>query len=158
MRSAYGYRTGSLESHKEFCKKHPDVKLSYDEYRNIIYSFNYMFVEHILETGEKVKLPAGLGDFSINKRKRKKTININGVEMINLPIDWKKTKEKGKRIYNFNFHTEGYNFKWNWFKRSARFKHSDLFYFKPSRITSRLLGHYLKVDEKYQHTYATWIM
>jgi nucleoid DNA-binding protein len=158
MRSAYGYRTGSLESHKEFCKKHPDVKLSYDEYKNIIYSFNYMFVEHILETGEKVKLPAGLGDFSINKRKRKKTINVNGVEMINLPIDWKKTKEKGKRIYNFNFHTEGYNFKWNWFKRSARFKHSDLFYFKPSRITSRLLGHYLKVDEKYQHTYATWIM
>lgn len=158
MRSAYGYRTGSLESHKEFCKKHPDVKLSYDEYKNIIYSFNYMFVEHILETGEKVKLPAGLGDFSINKRKRKKTINVNGVEMINLPIDWKKTKEKGKRIYNFNFHTEGYNFKWNWFKRSARFKHSDLFYFKPSRITSRLLGHYLKVDEKYQHTYATWII
>ena len=64
-----------------------------------------------------------------NKKKRKKIINVDGKEIINLPIDWQKTKQKGKVIYNFNFHTEGYFFGWMWFKDSARLRHSDLWYF-----------------------------
>jgi hypothetical protein len=81
---------------------------------------------------------------------------IKGEEYINLPVDWQKSKEKGKRIYNFNYHTEGYFFGWMWFKQSARFKNSDLWYFKPSRLTSRLLSHYLKTNDKYQHIYNEW--
>ena len=110
----------------------------------------------MLETGEKVKLPCGIGDFAINKKKRVRTTMVDGKEYINLPIDWKKTREKGKYIYNFNYHTEGYYFGWKWFKRSCRFKFSDLWLFKPTRQNSRLINHYLKVDEKYQHIYATW--
>jgi len=44
----------------------------------------------------------------------------------------------GKRIYNFNYHTEGFFFGWMWFKESARLKNIDLWYFKASRVTSRL--------------------
>ena len=77
-------------------------------------------------------------------------------EFINLAVDWKKTKEKGKIIYNFNYHTEGYFFGWVWFKESTRFKHSDLWYFKPTRVTSRLLAHYIQTNDKYQHIYRTW--
>ena len=51
-----------------------------------------------------------------------------------LPIDWQKTKEKGKVIYNFNYHTEGYFFGWLWFKESLLdLETADLWYFKPSR-------------------------
>jgi len=82
---------------------------------------------------------------------------VDGKEYINLPIDWQKTREKGKVIYNFNYHTEGFFFGWHWFKQNARFKHSDLWYFKPSRTTSRLLSHYIKADDKYQHIYREWI-
>ena len=39
---------------------------------------------------------------------------------------------------------------------TARFKNSDLWYFKPSRLTSRLLSHYLKTSDKYQHIYHEW--
>jgi hypothetical protein len=81
---------------------------------------------------------------------------VEGKEVINLPIDWQKSREKGKRIYNFNYHTEGYFFGWIWFRESTRLKNVDLWYFKPSRNTSRLLSHYIKTDDKYQHLYNEW--
>jgi nucleoid DNA-binding protein len=150
------WRSSSKDNYKIFCKKHPLIKLTFDEWRNIIYSFNEAFKNYILETGEKAKLPLGFGEFSINKKKRKKFKQVDGVEVINLPIDWQKSKEKGKRIYNFNYHTEGYFFGWMWFRETARLKHTNLWYFKPTRTTSRLLSHYIKTDEKYQHIYREW--
>lgn len=151
------WRSSSKDSYNLFCKKYPSIKLTYDEWRNILYTYNESFKEYILETGEKVKLPFGFGEFSINKKKRRKLKNsVDGKEFVNLPIDWQKTKEKGKIIYNFNYHTEGYFFGWMWFKNTARFKNSDLWYFKPSRLTSRLLSHYLKTNDKYQYIYNEW--
>lgn len=150
------WRSSSKDNYKGFCKKHPLIKLTFDEWRNIIYSFNESFKNYILETGEKAKLPLGFGEFSINKKKRKKFKKVDGVDVINLPIDWQKSKEKGKRIYNFNYHTEGYFFGWMWFRETARLKHTNLWYFKPTRTTSRLLSHYIKTDEKYQHIYREW--
>lgn len=155
MRIKIDWRSASKENYNNFCKKNPSIKLSFDEWRNILYSFNEDFKNYILETGEKAKLPFGFGEFSINKKKRRKKKGLND-EFVNLPIDWKKTKEKGKYIYNFNYHTEGYFFGWMWFKDSARLSHTELWYFKPTRTTSRLLSHYLKTDEKYQHLYREW--
>ena len=156
MRTKVDWRSASKENYSNFCKKHPSIKLTFEEWRNIIYSYTDGFREYILETGEKAKLPVGFGEFSINKKKRKKMKDVDGKEFVNLPIDWKKTKEKGKRIYNFNFHTEGYFFGWVWFKESARLRQTDLWYFKPSRTTSRMLSHYLKTEENYQHIYREW--
>jgi nucleoid DNA-binding protein len=149
------FRTASKENYKDFCKKNPTISLTFDEWRNILYSFNESFRNYILETGERAKLPYGFGEFTVNKKKRRKMKGLND-EFINLPVDWKKTKEKGKIIYNFNYHTEGYFFGWIWFKSTARFKHSDLWYFKPTRVTSRLLAHYIQTNDKYQHIYHTW--
>jgi len=155
MRMKVDWRSASKDNYNSFCKKHPSIKLTFDEWRNIIYSFNDAFKEYILETGERARLPFGFGEFSINKKKRRKMKGLKD-EYVNLPIDWKKTKEKGKKIYNFNFHTEGYFFGWMWFKKTARLKHSNLWYFKPSRNTSRLLSHYIRADDKYQHMYCEW--
>lgn len=157
MRVKVDYRTSSKDCYKDFCQKHPHIKLSYNEWLEIIYNFNEEFRNHILETGDKVKLPMGLGSFSINKKKRKmKKKSPDGAEFINLPIDWVKTKQKGKRIYNFNFHTDSYFFGWRWFKKEARFKHCTLFYFKPSRVSSRMINHYIKTNEMSQHIYKEW--
>lgn len=151
------WRSASKENYIAFCKKHPDIHVSFDEWKNIIYQFNESFRNYILETGKKERLPHGFGEFSINKKKRRKMkVTPEGAEHINLPIDWVKTKAKGKVIYNFNYHTEGYFFGWMWFKSSARLKGLDFWYFKPSRTTSRMLAHYLKTNEKYQHIYNQW--
>ncbi len=150
------WRSASKDNYKDFCKKNINIKLTFDEWRNILYLFNEQFKNYILETGDKARLPYGFGEFSINKKKRKKFKTIDGKEVINLPIDWQKTKEKGKRIYNFNFHTEGYFFGWMWFRDTARLRNADLWFFKPTRTTSRLLSHYIKTDDKYQHIYREW--
>lgn len=157
MRVAVDYRSASKTCYKTFRENHPDIEISYNEWLEIIYHFNEDFRDYILETGSKEKLPLGLGSFSINKKKRKmKKMSPEGKEFINLPVDWVKTREKGKIIYNFNFHTEGYFFGWMWFKTARLVKNIDVWYFKPSRVTSRLLSHYLKTDEKYQHIYREW--
>jgi len=156
MRVAVDWRSSSKDNYNNFCKSHPSLSITFDQWKNIIYTFNESFREYILETGEKAKLPFGFGEFSINKKKRKKMKLIDGKEFVNLPIDWQKTKAKGKIIYNFNYHTEGYFFGWTWFKETARFKQSDLFHFKPSRFTSRLLKHYLTTNDQYQHIYNEW--
>jgi hypothetical protein len=158
LRVSVDWRSSSKDNYVSFCKAYPTIKISFDVWKNILYTFNEEFKTYILETGEKAKLPGGIGEFSINKKKRKhiKTDPKTGREFINLPIDWKKTKEKGKIIYNFNHHTEGFYFGWMWFKKTARFRNSDLWYFKPTRVTSRLLSHYIKADNKYQHTYRQW--
>lgn len=156
MRTHVDWRSASRENYDDFCRRHPSITLTFDQWRNIIYSFNESFKEYILETGDKAKFPFGFGEFSINKKRRKKYKTVQGKEVINLPIDWVKTKQKGKIIYNFNFHTEGYFFGWYWFKTTARFKNADLWYFKASRSTSRLLAHYIKTNDRYQHLYREW--
>jgi len=155
-RTKIEWRSSSKANYEDFCKKHPTIKLSIDEWKGIIYTFNESFKEYILETGEKAKFPFGFGEFSINKKKRKKVVEINGKEKINLAIDWKKTREKHKVIYNFNFHTEGYFFGWIWFKNTCRIKNSDLWYFKPTRATSRILAHYINVNDTYKQLYHEW--
>lgn len=156
MRSSVEYSTVSKNNYIRFCKEHPETEISFEDWKNIQYTFTDLFREHLLETGEKGKFPAGIGQFSVVKRKRKKIRTFNGKEIINLPIDWKKTKAKGKHIYNFNHKTNGYSFRWMWFKESSIFKHARYFRFKPSRLSSRLIAHYLNIDEKYQHIYLEW--
>jgi nucleoid DNA-binding protein len=156
MRVKVDWRSGSKENYNDFCKTHPDIKLTFLEWKIIINEFIESFKQYLLETGEKAKLPYGFGEFAINKKKRKRIKSKDGREFINLPVDWKKTREKGKIIYNFNFHTEGYFFGWIWFKNTARVRNTVLWYFKASRATSRLLSHYLKVNESYQHIYREW--
>lgn len=156
MRVKMDWRSSSRENYNAFCKKHPGIKVSFDEWKNIIYTFNESFKNYILETGERAKLPFGFGEFSINKKKRRKVKDVDGKEFINLPVDWQRTKQKGKVIYNFNYHTEGYFFGWVWFKETARLRNTELWYFKPTRTTSRILSHYIKTDSKYQHIYREW--
>lgn len=150
------WRSSSKDNYKRFCKKYPTISPSFDQWRNVLFTFNDLIRSHILETGELVTFPYGIGAFSINKKKRRRFITVDGREKINLPIDWKKTKEKGKVIYNMNYHTEGYFFGWMWFKKTSRLRNIDLWFFKPSRTTSRMLSHYLKTDDKYQHLYREW--
>jgi len=158
MRVSVDYRSASKENYAGFCKKYPHIKLTFDQWRNILYGFNESFKNYLLETGAKGKLPFGFGEFAITKKKRKRVVTdpATGKDHINLPVDWKKSKEKGKKIYILNYHTEGYFFGWRWFKRTARLKFTDLWWFKPSRVTSRLLAHYIKTDNKYQFKYCEW--
>jgi hypothetical protein len=149
------YSQTSRSTYKLFCKEHKELKLSYLEFVNIIYTFNYGFRDYLLETGMKGKLPWGIGDFAISKRRPKqKKILEDGYELICLPVDWKKTREHGKKIYHLNTHSEGFKFRIKWFHNSVRFIFSEIWNFKPSRVTSRLIKHY--ITQGHQHRYYEW--
>lgn len=156
MRVKVEFRSCSRDCYKRFCETFPDVKISYSKWVDVIYTFNYNFRDHMLETGEKCKMPWGMGDFAVSKKKRKARYTCkDGHQFIILPIDWPKTRLKGKHVYNFNLHSDGWGFKWQWFIASARFKHAEIWFFKPSRISSRLIKHYVTQDD-YQQKYLDW--
>lgn len=158
MRSAREYRQASKATYNRFVEENPSINITYTEYQNIIYAFNYAFRDYLLETGEKAKLPWGIGNFAISKRIpiREKTNPKTGEPVISLPVDWKKTRELGYKVYHLNTHTEGYKFRVKWFISSARFKMCEIWTFKPNRITSRLINHYIRKDPPSQHRYQEW--
>lgn len=154
MRQKREYRMVSKESFEVFKKKNPTIKINYDTWKSIIYRFNYSFRDHLLESAEKAKLPWGFGEFAVKKIKSKKVVNWNGKDVIKLPVDWKKSKEMGKKIYHFNYHTEGYRFAYKWFIGTARFKNSNLFVFKAYRTSSRKIKEY--IEKGYDKKYLEW--
>jgi nucleoid DNA-binding protein len=160
MRVKVEYRSASREVFKRFCEAHPDVKISFAEWAKIIYTYNYLFRDHVLESGDRVKMPNGLGLFAINKKKIKTYKNFkdkNGKPYVNLRIDWAMTKKAGKRVYHMNKHTDGHSYKWLWLSKEARFFLSDIWNFTAARKSSRLLGTYLKKPNSiYAQLYKTW--
>lgn len=156
MRRPVSYRTASRRSYENFRLAFPSLPLTYQQWASIIYTFNYNFRDHLLESGERAKMPWGFGDFMVAKKKKKRYKTLpDGTERVNLSINWKATREEGKYIYYLNDHTEGYNFYWRWEPKSARFYNSSIWYFKPSRISSRLITHYLS-QPGYQDLYQCW--
>lgn len=152
------YRTVSKENYNRFCIENPEIKITFEKWKEVLYTYMELYTEYILETGEKTKIPYGFGGLSINKKKSKKTKEWNGKTYINLPVDWVKTKKEGKVIYNLNHHTEGYRFRWVWFKEYCHFYQSDLYTFKPCRELSRKLATYLKKpNSDYKDIYREWL-
>jgi len=160
MRVKVGYRSAGREAYKRFCSANPEIKIEYKDWSKVIYTFNEYFRDYMLETGAKVKMPYGFGPFAVNKKKLKLYKNFlgpDGKPYINLPIDWAKTKKAGKRVYHTNSHSDGYKYGWYWFSDEARFYLSEIWNFRPARLTSRIINTYVtKPDGKYGELYKVW--
>src|SRR5690606_28154683 len=141
-----------------------EQELSYSKYVKNLEVCNWMFVEYALRTGYKVSLPYGFGAIAVNKKmlkrykqyKDRKTGEL--IKVVNLRIDWKKTKELGKKIYHTNEHTDGYNFRWIWFSNESKIHLADLYIFKPGRYASRAISKYVKKpNNQYKEQYLEWL-
>lgn len=168
MRVKCQYRLTSKDNYEKFCIENDEFvkenNITFDTWLRIHDKFTSSIIGHILETGEKVKLPYGLGVLSINKVKTVRTKTHKGKTYYNLPIDWVKTKQEGKYIYNMNYHTDGYKYYWQWFKEDCRFYKSDLWWFKASRVVSRAIANKIKNNydknhnNYYSQLYNQWII
>lgn len=158
MRISTEYRTASVDTYSRFCLTYPELGLSYKQWSKILYDYSYTVRDYMLDSGDKTKLPFGIGYFAIAKKRPKKhKTDPNGKVWINLAIDWKKTKEEGKYMYLFNNHTDGYRYKWKWFYKTARFLMAGIWNFKPYRDNSRKLAEYIKKpNSKYSEIYKEW--
>lgn len=151
-------RIGSKEIYNKFCELNPETKFSHAQYKEILLTYNKAILEHILETGEIVQLPWGIGGVSITKFKcaiRKKKTCLD-TEMYNYNIDWKETKKQGKYVYHLNLHTGGFRYKWYWSPKSSRIKFSGIWELLIWRTIKRELPRRLKIpNSKYKDLYRT---
>lgn len=136
------YRSSSKKAYYDFCLQYPRIDLSFKEWKKIIYTYNQNYRERILLTGEKVRMPYGFGEFSIHKTKPK-IIVVNHKEINTMRIDWKKTKQVGKRVYHLNRETGGYKFRWLWFKHRCLLYVPEVWNFHPTRESSKKITEYL---------------
>ena len=158
------YRTYSRENYDRFLKEYniKEDDLPFSKWKANLSTCNWMWIEYALRTGMKVNLPFGFGPLAVNKKMLKRFKEYTDSEgqkkkVINLRIDWKKTKELGKRVYHTNEHTDGFNFKWMWFSEEARFYLANLYVFNPGRYASRAINKYLKKPgADFKSLYMEW--
>ncbi len=154
------FRTASKECYDRFCENNPSITLSFEDYKQVLYTFNTTLILHLLETGDMVKLPYGLGELVINKYKPKrfKTL-VDGREIVNLAVNWVETKKAGKYIYHLNAHTDGYRYFWMWNWWKTRTKCAYIWKLEMARVHSRLLKTYLKkANSKYKDLYREFTL
>lgn len=139
------YSSVSVRVYKRFRKEHPDIRIDRKKWVKTIKTFNQLFAEYLLQTGEREKLPYGLGSFTISKKKTIKIIRKeDGTQHIGLPVDWKRSKEVGRKIYIMNSHSDGFRCRWKWFNEDSNMKMAHIWVFKPVRSQSRAIARYLK--------------
>ena len=141
-----------VKNYRDFKKKNKNIDISNKDWRLVNLMFYDMARDYILSTGKPFKFAAGIGSVYIHKKIRRK---FNRGK-INLPIDWKRSKELGKKVYLLNAHTEGYFFGYLWHKEKSMLYHSRLFIFEPSRISSRSIKKYIDRDPSLQKKYNEW--
>jgi len=156
MRPKVDYRTTSKDNYEKFCLENSNIEISFKQWKDILEKFSENIIDYILETGEKIKLPYGLGDLSINKKKPKRTKYFQGKEYINFAIDWKKTRELGKYVYHMNYHSDGFTYSWIWFKANCRFYQSELWWFRACRKASRSIKPQVTNNSYYAQLYNQW--
>lgn len=150
------YKTDSKSAYNKFREAYPDVNIDFKDWKKVVREHNWLFAEYILDTGDRAKL-RWLGTFTIRRKKIRRFINMHdGRQFIALPIDWQKSKKAGKRIYNFNTHSDGFRYGWRWFSQDSRFHLSDIWWFKPNRVTSRTITKYIHMGPDQYDKYKQW--
>lgn len=94
--------------YRAYCQTNEEVP--YVRYKRIIDSFNKVVKDEILERSQPFKMPYGLGMICIVKYKPKTYTSKS------LSVDYKSSKEEGKRIYHLNEHSNGYKYRLYWSK------------------------------------------
>lgn len=86
------------------------IELSYVAYKRILDSMCNIILKHVLDGSDGFKMPFGLGYIQVGKYKPKSYTDKS------LSVDYKISKELGKRIYHLNEHSDGYKFRLHWSK------------------------------------------
>lgn len=102
-------------------------------YRNLNEDYYSLLYSYLISTGEWYKLPYGLGELGIRKRKH------SGVR-----VDFARTKQYNNKIYHSNMHSNGYYARYKWDKRKVYIHYKNLYKFNPIRWAKRYLSSQIK--------------
>lgn len=90
--------------------KETGLEVPYMRFKRILDKFNENIKDSLLNASEVFKMPYGLGYICVVKYKPKTYTDKS------LSVDYKTSKEEGKRIYHLNEHSDGYKYRFYWSK------------------------------------------
>ena len=129
-------------------KTFSNTDVSYSRFKRILDSFNNYVIDCIFEDSKMFKMPYGLGVICIVKYKPKSYADQS------LSVDYKSSKEEGKRIYHLNEHSNGYKYRLYWSKVpkifSARYKYQLCMVRENKRHLAQLIFNkqdYINIDD-----------
>ena len=86
------------------------IDIDYLTYKRILDAMCKFILKHVLNGSEGFKMPYGLGFIQVGKYLPKQLTPKS------LSIDYKATREYGKKIYHLNEHSDGYKYRLYWSK------------------------------------------
>ncbi len=129
-------RCKNLKDSYKFYRKELKLKgitkaVNRDLYPKICKDFNKELVGLIINKSEEIYLPCGLGTLTVIKREA----NLFRKEKKHWPVDWKKSKELGYKVY----HIEDNYYKIQWIKKKAKLTNKKYYKFYPCRQFKRMI-------------------
>lgn len=151
----YNVVTGSREMFKLFKEQHPQINIDSKKYKEIIEALNLYYLDHMLETGNIVVLPYGMGKMMIQKNKRKLRPTKDGKSTyLKAPVNWKETQKQGKIVYYLNESTDGYTYRYLWLKNGSYINHNSIWCMVMTMQAKKMLKNRVDCQERdYKNLY-----
>lgn len=113
LERAREYKTNSYTI-KDFYNSYLDYTIDnelkyidYNTFRKILIDYFKHISDEVIDKGKPFVLPGRCGEISVKKCKTYANT---------MPCDFKSSKELGKAVWHFNEHTDGYRYKFYWYK------------------------------------------
>jgi|GEM_PF-5532438 len=146
---SYDIVTGSVAMFKEFKKRNPQLNIDNKQYKQVIEQINLYYIKHLLDTGNMVFIPNGLGKMMIQKNQRKlKPTKDGSSKYLRAPINWPESYKQGKIIYYLNESTDGFTYRYLWLKKASYIEKSSMWLLVMTKEAKRLLKERIENTEK----------
>ena len=121
-----------------------EYHITYKQYIELCNMFYDAMIDHILETGLGFRMPYGLGELKVVKKKSKTSRLSTHPAFINNTVDWGLTQKYGKYIYHINEHSNGFRYSFRWRKCENSLKNKVLYRLVMTRQIKRRLAKMIK--------------
>lgn len=129
-----------------YLEHYKDSKLTKKQLKQVMYLFNKLLSNLIINKGYKYKLPHRLGYLSIVKRK---------MAYHKLYFDFGEFNKTGNKTYHINDHSDGWYSNSHWEKKSCKIINKTWYSFKFTRENQRILASIMKKEQGHQ-IYREW--
>lgn len=137
---------GMLHMYKDYIKdkdKGSPYYVSSKEYLQITGMFYKELSRQIIQESATVVLPYKMGRVAVSKNRPKVFCAAT------LSIDWEESRKYHKQIRHINDHTQGYKYRFMWYKHNCANMCKDLYRLVFSRTNKRTLAKEIKSGRDY---------
>lgn len=113
--------------------------VSYKVYRSIVEEYFKYLADSIIEYGERMLLPARTGELCVIKYKTNSD---------SLTYDYQASKKLGKPVWNFNDHSNGWKYRFYWYKKNLLINNCTKYQLVMTRTNKRRLAAIINNKER----------